>query len=505
MIRDNNRTAVGIRFVPGTAEPKIATEDQLTLRDCVMDGRQNEALNIDRPVVPVFIVSDEAALTAISPKSKGYIPNQKVIAYPAAEILLAHSPDQPRAFWGSPIGRVQKISSLVVNTTPQTEVLAVRGIFDGPFPAPGVQLIPYFGTNLSFADVKYGTTQETSATRDQTSSYSFGSRFNEKVTKGVGPSVEASFKLTYGSLSSFSKATVAVADVTQQLIQGPDEHDIVANGTVFGNAMHIMADAVRFLIPDSENPGSYIVDLSSPIWARLWGAPVGQVNIAYDPYAVAPGDVSSYTREAWNAKLQKLGYPTGTYFEDVVLPNAFEFPAIERKYLELSLSVGSTSKASVDMSTVEIAKSRWTFDASIYAGFSAGEEVSLFGFGEGFEFQSLYGFETSQSSTKTTSKSEAWGISVNAAGLPPPASNVDKPNGSNAVESYTVRVYFLLPSALWTKELLAFGARNLGNQLDPNSAPWRIVYEVSQYKLSNGVSYPRIIRRPSRPPPPRWT
>ena len=493
---DQNNQNIWVYLIPGTAAPtpELTGDEIEMLMTCVPASSQQQALQIDLPIVPAFFTATDAMPTTISSTDPGWISGQTVIAYPAAEAIFAHSSGQLN-YYSSEIGRVQTLSDIVLGATPPSSVLAIRGIFDGPFPAPGAQLIPYFGTNTTYADVKYGTLQQGMQTRQDTFSFTLGVRAGVRTSKGFGPAFEAAASATYNTFNSLTTGTATMVDLVQSLVQDPDSHNIAANGTVFGTVMAITASACRFLVPDPNNSGYFILQPLSPVWALIWAAPAGATNLIYDPYAVVPGDISTYTMDAWNQTMQQLGYPDGTYFQDIILANAFVFPDTGLNYIEIPVSIGSQQPYDTNLSTITVNDMGWGLDASVYGGVSGDITVDIFGVGVGMEFEFLLGIEDTFASSTSLESSESWGISVENVFLPPPSASVTQPDGTNGVTSYTVRLYLLPPSQLWTQELLAF-APDIATRIDPTSSSWRIVYQVTQYQLSNGVVFP-----PAQTPP----
>ena len=87
----------------------------------------------------------------------------------------------------------------------------------------------------------------------------------------------------------------------------------------------------------------------------------------------------------------------------------------------------------------------------------------------------MAGFDMKLTTTKAKSSGTEWGIHLDGFWSPGPVLPDD-------ITSYTWNIYLLPANKRWTKEILQHvDDAELRNRVDPNSAPWRIVYEVVQF------------------------
>ena len=106
----------------------------------------------------------------------------------------------------------------------------------------------------------------------------------------------------------------------------------------------------------------------------------------------------------------------------------------------------------------------------------------------------MAGVTINLSGNTQTETENQWGITPKSLFCPPPTT------GKPGYQSYTWRLYFLPASPQWVAELLAYSTdASIKALVDPNSQPWRIVYEVAAYQYvdasGNTTNYP-----PANPP-----
>lgn len=202
-----------------------------------------------------------------------------------------------------------------------------------------------------------------------------------------------------------------------------------------------------------------------------------------------------------------------TYFEDVVVANAMIFDN-RLKYLQYSSAVDSSGGFDFHTTKGTTKDITWSVSLDVWVGAGGGEEVSLFGFGEGMQDEFLAGFSFSASGTEEAGEEHSWGLGLDFSTyvVPPPPSVETSDPTAPGVASYNWRLYFLPPSARWRDEFLAYrkqapvvsGLQNDGllAKIDPSCQPWRIVYEVSDYEMVGGVApYPSSGSPPTPLPP----
>ena len=479
------KTTIQILQMPSNSPPSQPTV-RTKLEACVLPNGADQ-LDVDLPLVPVFLVSDQAVETIVTndPTNSGSVP-----ALPVGEAIFAHT-DNAVNYYSQGFGRLQRVLNVPMATTANTNIVAVQGIFDGPFPMPHANLARYFTTVSSFADVRYGTSREETSSRSKSTTVTFGVKSSAETTKGVGPAWDISFEGGFGWGWSESAGSISVVDRKQSLtLDAETEHNVVPNGSICGTAVEFTANVYRFLVPDPTAQAAYKVSPDACVWASMWAAPIGEVSVPYTPYSVTPGDITSYTRDAWNWTMYHLGYPSLNYFDEVIVVNALTFPGLDsKKYLEVAVEVGSSPKVEVDLTESHFTESKWVFDSSVYYGISGGMKVGIMGIDlEEFHAKLLFGTSSSIESDSTTGVTTSWGITVDNIYLPKfvPGDGTKEKVG---VETFTARVYLLPASPRWTEELRALRPE-MAATIDPRSEPWRIVYEVTSYTLTDGTQYP---------------
>jgi hypothetical protein len=491
---EKENTTVSVYTMPGNKAPTDPTILQIT-GDCIPRGKTHQ-LKINRPLVSAFLVSNTAVQTTVTGDQTH---SAHVGAFPVGEAIFAHANDILR-YHSYPFGRVQQVPNESMLNTTGANILAVRGIFDGPFPMPEQNLVSLAGTSASFADVKYGTSHQSSSFRSKSTKVSVGVRSSLTTTKGIGPAwdIEVGGGWAWASTSTTEK--IQVMDLKQSVqLTGPDDHHVVRNGSIIGSAMQFFAHVYRFLVPVSPGSPTYKVDPDACQWATMWAAPIGEQALPYTPYSVTPGDITSYTEEAWNATMSRLGYPGSNYIQEVVVANAYPFKPTA-PYLEVPVAVANSPDVSFDMSKSDFTESSWSFDTSVYGGISGGGGIDIFGVGQEFQWSVLGGMSSSVSNGHGGTNTTSWGVGVEGIVLPPLPS--DAPENTVGVQTFTARLYLLPASSRWTDELRTLLDPAIGGQIDPHSEPWRIVYQVVSYTLTDGTRYPALDEPPVAPTSP---
>jgi len=445
------------------------------------------------PPVPAYLISTTAKPTPMAGNST----NQ---AYPVYETIFcvrkSDSGDNSVILFAGAreYGRVQQ-ASVDAGSTPVNATL--RGIFDAPFPIPNQNIKAFLkGKNNStpngntLATVYYGTTSEDSVTRTLSVQGSVGIMSSGQVSDGVGPAWDIAISAGGGTVDTSTTQEITVYNFPQTSSIASNSNSLVATSTIFATAMDITSTYYQWLVPATD--GNWVVPPTAMMCAVLAGAPDhdDKTILSFNPYSVTAGDITSYTKEAWNATMSALGYPTNNYFDEVITPNAIAT-------LSVSVSVGSPqpSDDSVNFTTMNVHELTWTFDASIYAGISGNLSFDLFGLGEGLEYENLDGFTLDIEGTQSEEESQEWGFGFQDIFVP--FVEATDPNAPGTFQEYDVTMYFLPASSQWMNELL-WGMKQTNQtaltpqQADPNSQPWRIVFLVTGYTL-----YPQTQNAPS--------
>lgn len=355
--------------------------------------------------------------------------------------------------------------------------LVVTGIVDSPLPIPAANLE---GQSIAgtLGSVDYGTTESTGDSRQTSWSWSAGFISEGYATDGAGPAWDISFNAGMAGATGRSETT----QVGTELISNTEARASVLSA--LGNYFHggIIFHRDEYVFYDLSLDGSTWTKASNaPTLTSIWIEYTDLTNDSLKPYANTVGDLSSYTKAGWNARMKQLGYPKDNYFEEVIAAqdeagnyvNAVVLGTDGTPYLEFSWSTsGAVIQQFNDVST-SFEESGWHMEASVYAGYSFAVGASIFGVGEKEFGELLVGGSYSRSTQSTTTEGKSWGITVNFAPPSPPSTYHE-----GQVTAFSWKLWLLKANQQWTNELLAYGDPTFKDQIDPNSAPWRIVFEV---------------------------
>ncbi len=428
-------------------------------------------------------------------------------------------------------------------TTNAAQAQVVQGIIDGPIPIPNenIATFRYPKGETKLGEITYGNTVSGSTSTSVQSEVTVGVQFEEHFTAGLGPAYKIGWDAGTGTASGFVQGTSLSTNKPFTALVETDpvtkENRIAQTGIVFSQTPTIRLTAYRFRGADGKvwtdpttqdsgvAPGSVMVnaDLSD----GLSGYPA-----LYTPFAVSPGDLISYTPQAWNARMQSLAtrygqgqlYSGNNYFGKVIVGNAYSFGGT--KYLRVSWTPGSAPPVAFSSWTESFVERSWTMSSEFYAGLSGGGGFEIGGVDTlHMEFEMLAGTTTVDSGNTEATTSQDWGITLEAGdegwGPPPPIS-------SDGFERYTFRIYFLpaalsvpqTPSAvsnIWVLELQNYLNKGGGETLevelspsltktvtyppiqqpvvldsagiDPGAGCWRIVYVLESFKQNDGTEW----------------
>ena len=355
--------------------------------------------------------------------------------------------------------------------------LVVTGIVDSPLPMPAANLEGQSITE-TLGSVDYGTTESKGDTRSTSWSWSAGIISEGYATAGAGPAWQISFKAGMAGATGHSETT----QLGTELISNTDAQASILSAQ--GNYFHggIVFHRDEYIFYDLALDGTtYTKASNAPTITCIWIEYTGLANDSLQPYANTVGDLSSYTKAGWNARMQQLGYPSDNYFDEVIMAqdkegnyvNAVVLGASGSPFLEFSWSTsGAVIQQFNDVSTT-FEESGWHLEASVYAGYSFDIGAEVFGVGEEEFGELLVGGSYSRSTQDKTTEGKSWGITVDYA-PPSPPSTYDE----GQVTALSWKLYLLKANKRWTDELLQYGDPTFKDQIDPNSAPWRIVFEV---------------------------
>ncbi|HEX6701312.1 MAG TPA: hypothetical protein VF101_11325 [Gaiellaceae bacterium] len=420
--------------------------------------------------------------------------------------------------------------------TGEETVNVVQGIIDGPIPVPN-ENIAHGNGKTECGEIAYGNVVTGGQSVRVASEQTVGFTFEEKFTKGVGPAFQGGFEAGAGSAAGsstqwgISQNKPLAADVEK----GEDGSKVIfPRGIMFCETPTLNVMAYRFRGPD----GTLWSDPSSNQSTIAAGSVQVQVDletnggithVPYCPFAVAPGNILSYTPQAWNARMQDLEsrfnhdpalYAGPHYFGDVIVANAYHFGG-GVEYLQASWSSGSANEVKSTATTETFTERTWTMSSDFYAGISGGAGFQLFGLGEVFEFSALAGTTCSDTGNSDSSSGAEWGIELPAEWGPTSSDASDPLQYLN----YSFRIYLLPvastgPANVWTRELIQFLGRGAGDSLevelthldevvltttityptpqelqpdpqsiDPGAATWRIVFVLESFTRNDNLSW----------------
>jgi len=388
------------------------------------------------------------------------------------------------------------------------DTVIISGIVDGPIPVPDINFanVVFQDTQPTFGEIVYGQTESKDQTHTVTNSWTAGFTSEAESDKGWGPAWDISinggmgYVSSDGTTSSLSNSRTA-ASVLDPSFKRPNQQ-VLPVGHVFCSEAVFEWTAYRFfdadgnLVGDGTNgTGSQQAPLYTTVTCVFTD---GEVQ-TYVPYSVTPGDLASYTKEAWDARMATIGYAGTSYVEDVIEPNAYEF-AEGISYLTASWdNGGGTTDAAFGHTSTSFTETSWQVDASVYVGVSGGEGASIFGFGEDWSFKFLVGGTYSHTAVTSTGTENEWSI-----GLEQGWGQIGTLDAPPMMKNYVFRIYFLpapgpgstLPPNYWVTELKQMlpsappSPRQLDpNTIDPNSCAWKIVFIVDSYESVDGQTH----------------
>lgn len=387
------------------------------------------------------------------------------------------------------LGAAANYASRLPDTQNQGKML-VKAIMD-PFPMAN-DMVNSGNYESKRVFTRYGVYESHSEDRTLALSMQFGVKGNFKTSKGIGPALEYQFKTGPSFRNEWGIETqketffesYAGADPAQT-----GNYNIVPFGELMGISLPTIHEDAQFFF---DSNGVQVNGYNTALYSQLRIDP-NDSNIharegIYQLVSSTPGDLNTYTKDsinenmmqAWNglSSSEKEEFPAaygdGTYFQDVILPNAYAFGETDNsdpekgKYLEYLVGHGGSYQKFTEL-TKSFREWGWTMDGSFYLGISGGEEFSVMGVGEGFQSEDMVGFEFQSAAALDTREENSWGIDVDIDALLP----YNHP--------YTVRLYLLKASDLWAKEALYMSGSkgDLQNTADLlNSEPMKVFFRV---------------------------
>jgi len=370
----------------------------------------------------------------------------------------------------------------------------ISGIIDGPIPIPLENFKDHDPPrdDGNAGSMIYGIENSRGSSHSVSNTWSLGFESQGKMTKGIGPAWDISFKGGQGSQQGDSSETTISFDLAVAALitaaPGNNNPSIVTDGVLRGVGIQFSITAFRYL--DNFGPNVDATD-NSPTnglkAAMVTQSMVDDLVLNYKPYMVTPGKLESYTPKAINDTMKALGYTaTDNYFGDVIMTNAYPFTDPTNPYIEYSWSADGSLGQAFSQWAESFQETSWHLDLHAYGGVSGSSGASVFGEGAELEWEIMAGVDYSHDSISETDKKSNWSIGIDGAWGPPPRADLPE-----AVSAYDFRIYFLpvpvapsqLPKTYWTTELIN-QAKPPG--IDGNSGCWRIVYVVTRIEHVDG-------------------
>lgn len=395
-------------------------------------------------------------------------------------------------------GTIQIIPDFSVRKTKEDLKIplnVISGIIDGPIPIPLENFKDYDPPGPgepTAGSMIYGIEKEIDSSHKVSNTWSLGFESQGKMTTGVGPAWDISFKGGTGSEVGDSSGTTTSYDLAIKSIisaaKGNHDPSIVPDGVLRGVGVQFSITAFRYL--DNFGPNVDSTDNSATNGlktAMVTQSMVDESVLNFTPYMVTPGKLESYTPEAINATMKARGYTaTPNYFGEVIMTNAYPFTDPTNPYIGYSWSKDGSSGQSFSQWAESFQETSWHLDLHAYGGVSGTSGVSVFGEGAALEWDIMAGVDYSHDSISDTDKKSGWSIGLSEEWGPPFREDLPE-----SVSAYDFRIYFLpvpvdpskLTKTYWTTELIT---QSKVAGIDGNSGCWRIVYVVTRIEHLDG-------------------
>lgn len=394
-------------------------------------------------------------------------------------------------------------------------LIELLGVMDGPLPVPNTNVEHLVGGFLGSDIAKVSVGRSTSASNTHSverflgagvsSAAKAGIGFKSKVEGGlpfgIGPQgmAEQSIMVSAVLKTSFFGAAIhgyekTVQTTTHSNYIGRATLAPAASGkTYVQKAGALFADRPviqRIVYRFRDNSGK-IANADQEAFTLSRG-PSTQITRSFTTLAGTPGNLDSYSTARINADM-KARYAALSpedkkhfdqrdyedYFDRVVMKHATQL-GDGKRYLELAWANGGLLANSFEkvVEKMNMQGSRWTWDISVGTeiddklemevdiGFVFVEAKAQFNIAAHLEFLATHKGEVTRK--QTSEDAERFGISGDLsllrAGLIP-----------GDIQAYTVRIFLLQPSQLWTNELIYMAGLP---GINPTSRPWKVMYMV---------------------------
>lgn len=338
----------------------------------------------------------------------------------------------------------------------------LRGYIDGPVPLPNVNVAadPTKVTNAGC--INYGESQSSTVSYSVSQKWTVGIKSSGSTAVGLGPAWDMS--ISGGEASSWGDSSYQSSSTSLRQNIAVIDDAVVKKGTAFLSDIVLHRDEFQFIPAGESAPTT-----EAPSFNYIWTEFPSTVARSYDVFTTSPGDLASYTRSAWDAKMKAAGYGDN-YFANVIEANALDLDPDEFS-VQKCLSYSWTSNGDVlpksSWAKSSFTDAGWTFSSSFYAGFS----FSFFGASQG---SVLAGAEFDYESSTHEETSSAWEIEANF--TCPSSLEV------GAVSYYDFSLWILPADRRWTEEFVQLCTdKELTGVIDPSSEAWKVVCLVERY------------------------
>lgn len=412
--------------------------------------------------------------------------------YPFYEVLLFGHARAAVQFFGTTQVTPHSSAYTLKPKDSSRNLYVIGGIVDGPLPMPNVNIQKGFlSSRPDCGALTYGSDTKTTGEYQKSSSWSIGMKDEGHFdVEGIGAAWDIEMSAGTGNVSGQSSSTISSQVKYFPASLSQDHRSIDPLGKLITQKITVYPTLYKF----TDAAGNVISDAaanldgSAPAWALFDQRAEDDSLMSFVPYSVTPGDLSSYTPEAWDARMG------ANYFHQIIEANAYTF-ADGNNYLQAAWSRDATVHSDFATIQEDFTETSWHLDESLYAGIYSEAAIPTI---VDVESKVLFGGTFKYDVSSKNSQETKWGLNISDEFGPPTCDEDD------AIGSYTFRVYFLpppsppsnLPTNYWTQELInriTTPVKGSGDQgdivdpanIDPNGAAWKIAFVVTSYTYVN--------------------
>ncbi len=334
----------------------------------------------------------------------------------------------------------------------------LKGFIDGPAPLPLANCFGQPDTAVS-GNIIYGQGETQSSRHSVTQDWKVGVKASGKVELGVGVSFDIS--ASAGTSSQFAEGendslTVAAVQNSNRV-----DDQFLRLGTAFLDEIAVNRTAYHYYPNGARDPMTGIE------WADVRMELTSPTVHSYELYTVTPGDILSYTNDAWNQHM----FPG--YFDDVIIKNAVPLNSVDTDCLLYGWSTNGSTSSSYAATTTSFTETSWSLSTSVWGGV----EFDFWGVSGSL----TAGFDFNMQTVVDTEEDTSWGLNCNLQCPPPPA--------TGGYTSYSFELVLTKPSKAFTAEFIErCPDRKLAAKIDPNGAAWKICARLTGFAPDGPVT-----------------